>query len=88
MQEQLFIKLQQVFRAVFRNEELVLLPSTSAKDIKMWDSLTHLELIASVEEAFHVQFSFKEVMQFNCVGDMISVINKKVVNNGKPDERS
>ena len=82
MQQQIPDQLQQVFRAVFRNEALVIAPTTSAKDIKVWDSLTHLELIASVEDAFHIQFSFDEVMRFNTVEDMMSLISKKLTVNG------
>ena len=71
-------KLQQVFREVFEDERLVITPGTSAKDIKMWDSLTHIELIAAVEKEFNIQFSFVEVMQFDRVGDMMNVINSKI----------
>ena len=70
-------RLQMVFRNVFGNQELVIHYTTSAKDIKMWDSLTHIELIAHVEDEFDVKFSFNEVMQFNTVGDMLDVIEKK-----------
>ncbi|MBA3706974.1 MAG: acyl carrier protein [Bacteroidetes bacterium] len=70
-------QLQQIFRKVFHNEGLTISRDTSAKDIKMWDSLTHLELIASIEEELKINFSFSEVMQFNTVGDMIYVIEKK-----------
>jgi len=71
-------KLQNVFRKVFDNNDLIIHSDTTAKDIKMWDSLTHLELIASVEEAFNISFTFNEVMQFNKVGDMLDLIAKKL----------
>lgn len=71
-------KLQKVFRTVFENNELVIHPSTSAKDISMWDSLIHLELIAAIEAAFKVEFSFNEVMAFNNVGDILSLLEKKL----------
>jgi acyl carrier protein len=70
-------RLQQVFRKVFRKDDLVISPATSAKDIKMWDSLTHLELIAAVEEEFNIKFSFSEVMQFDSVGDMLVAIGRR-----------
>lgn len=72
--------LQEVFRKVFEKKDLIISESTSAKDIKSWDSLTHLELIAAVEEAFDINFSFAEVMQFNTVGDMIRAIEKNISN--------
>ena len=73
-------KLQDVFRKVFGKNDLLISASTSAKDIKSWDSLTHLELIAAAEEAFDLKFSFAEVMEFNSVGDMIQAIEKKTGN--------
>ena len=76
MQQQLTGQLQEVFRNVFMDRTLTIGPGTSAKDIKMWDSLTHLELIASVEAEFGIKFTFNEVMEFNTVGDMLHVIEK------------
>jgi acyl carrier protein len=69
-------QLQKVFREVFNDSHLIIAAFTTAKDIKMWDSLTHLELIVCVENEFEIQFSFTEVMQFDSVGDMISAIEK------------
>lgn len=70
-------QIQLVFRNVFQDNGIVITEKTSAKDIKMWDSLTHLELISAIEETFQIQFSFAEVMKFNTVGDMMSAIEKK-----------
>lgn len=70
-------QLQKVFRAVFQNSGLVISERTSAKDLKMWDSLTHLELIAAVEEEFKIRFTFNEVMEFDTVGDMLKAIEIK-----------
>ncbi|MCW3085628.1 MAG: acyl carrier protein [Bacteroidetes bacterium] len=69
-------RMQQVFRTVFEDQRLVITPETSAKDIKMWDSLTHLELITAVETEFNLKFSFSEVMGFNNAGDMLRLIEK------------
>jgi acyl carrier protein len=70
-------KLQQVFRDVFKDNNLIITKQTSAKNINMWDSLTHLELIAAIEDAFKINFSFDEVMQFNSVGDLLKVLEEK-----------
>ena len=56
-------------------------PTTSASDIKLWDSLMHIELIAAVEREFKITFTFNEVMRFNNVGDMLQVIEKKLTTN-------
>jgi acyl carrier protein len=67
-------RIQNVFRKVFRRDDLVITDASSASDIPMWDSLTHLELIAAIEEEFNVKFSFREVMEFNSVGDLRNCI--------------
>ena len=71
-------QVQQVFRKVFQDEYICVTEKTSAKDIKMWDSLTHLELIAAIEEKFQLKFSFAEVMKFNTVGDMMEAIRQSL----------
>jgi len=70
-------QLQTLFRKVFNDEGLIITPSTSAKDIPPWDSLMHISLITAVESEFNTSFTFNEVMQFNNVGDMVKLIEKK-----------
>ncbi len=70
-------KLQNVFRKVFEDGSLIISSSTSASEIKMWDSLTHLQLIAEIESEFKIIFTFEEVMMFNSVADILSTIEKK-----------
>ncbi len=71
-------QLQNVFRSVFQDDTLIIQETSSAKDIKMWDSLIHLELIAAIESEFKITFSFNEVMSFKNIGDMMKVIEKKL----------
>jgi acyl carrier protein len=70
-------QLQLLFRKIFKEEGLIITASTSAKDIPSWDSLMHISLIAAVESEFNISFTFNEVMQFNNVGDMVKLIEKK-----------
>jgi acyl carrier protein len=71
-------RLQQVFRKVFNDADLIIDQNTSAKDIDIWDSLTHMELIAAIEEEFSIRFSFDEVMRFHTVGDLMRSILGKI----------
>ena len=71
-------QIQKVFRSIFQDEVLIIQATTSANDIKMWDSLIHIELIAAIEAEFNVEFSFNEVMVFNNVGDMIRSLETKL----------
>ncbi len=76
MSEQNAARLQNVFHRVF-GKKVAIAPATTAADIPMWDSLTHMQLIAETEKEFRLEFSLDEVMNFNCVGDMLSCIHKK-----------
>lgn len=71
-------KLQEVFQMIFKQNQLMINTETSARDIKGWDSFMHMELIAAVELAFGVAFSFNEVIKFNTVGDLMRLIEKKL----------
>lgn len=78
MNREIINNIQEVFRETFKDSMIVITPSTSAKDISMWDSFMHIQLIAAIEKKFNIKFSFNEVMQFNNVGDMVRVIENKL----------
>ena len=54
-------KLQEIFRDLFDDDDIVLHDSTSAKDIAGWDSLKNVKLMIRVEKAFNVRFGTGEV---------------------------
>jgi acyl carrier protein len=70
-------QLQQVFRKVFGLPNLTISPETSAKDINLWDSLTHIELISEIEDTFRTEFLLDEVMHFTCVNDIVNCLHQK-----------
>ncbi len=73
-------RLQEVFRRVFDDGEIVIEEDTTADDIEDWDSLTHVQLILAVEEEFHAKFSTAEIMRLKNVGEFIRLIEKKKSN--------
>ena len=75
--DQILAELNAIFQQVFRDSSLKILPTTTADDIRGWDSLTHMNLIAEVEKHFDLEFSFGEVMDFQNVGDMVDSIRQK-----------
>ena len=78
MQEQeIYNKLNEIFRVVFDNEEIVVKNDTTSNDIEGWDSLSHISLISAVETGFNVSFSTKEVLNMKNVGDMVALIKQK-----------
>ncbi len=50
------------------------------RDIATWDSMSHMLLIARLEETFAVQFSGDEIADFKKIGDI-----RATLRNYKPD---
>jgi acyl carrier protein len=69
-------QMQQLFRSVFGNPELVLHDHTTAADVPNWDSLAHVKLIVVVEKHFGVRFKNLEVARLKTVGDLVQLVAK------------
>lgn len=70
----IFEKLTEVFQDVFDDDTIALTDETTAADIEDWDSLTHITLLATVEEEFGMKFSMKAVQGMKNVGEMVNLI--------------
>ena len=61
--------------------ELLQIPVTkitadlTMKDLDVWDSLKHMEVIAALEQQFELQFSFDEIVSMRSVGDIKRVLS-------------
>jgi acyl carrier protein len=71
-------KLQEIFRDLFDDDNIVLTDETSAKDIAGWDSLTNVKLIVRIERAFKIRFGTGEVVGIGNVGELEALITKKL----------
>ena len=63
-----------IFAEVFDNQALTVDDSTVAQDIEGWDSLTHMELVAAIEESFGIEFEMKELQELSNVGRLVEAI--------------
>ena len=66
-----------IIREVLELPELTVTNSTSAEEVDEWDSMTHLQIITSIEAEFKVRFALGELQALKNVGDMIELIQKK-----------
>ena len=76
--EEIFQKVQEIFRDVFDDEELTISDLTNSDEIEDWDSLEHISLIVSMEKEFSMKFDIKEVNTLENVGEMIDLIKRKM----------
>lgn len=74
-------ELQEVFRSVFDDDDLVISPSTTAMDVDGWDSMAHINLIVAVEKHFDFKFTAQELAatrdEDGNVGNLIELIAAK-----------
>lgn len=70
-------QVNEIFRDVFEDDELIIGDETSAVDIPEWDSLIQIELIGANEAHFGLRFGMKQILKMENVGDMIDFIYEK-----------
>ena len=77
MDARMLTKLTQVFRDVFADDSLTLVPEQTARDIAGWDSLAHISLMLAVQRAFRVRLSAAETSQLQNVGALLALLDSK-----------
>jgi acyl carrier protein len=47
------------------------------KDLDVWDSLKHMELVLSIEQNFGLQLTFDEIIRMQTVGEIKRVLRER-----------
>lgn len=76
--EALLEQIQEIFRDVLDDEEIVLSEETTAEDVEGWDSLTHIQLIVAIEKQFKIKFTSREILSWKNVGELVSCLAAKL----------
>lgn len=71
-------RLEEVFRQVFDNDELVLRDAMIAADIEGWDSVAHINLMFGIEQAFGIRFKGNELADMKNIGELKQFLAHKV----------
>ena len=71
-------EVQEIFRAVFDDDGLIISSQTTADDIEDWDSLTHMQLIVMLEKHYKIKFTTAEIKKAANVGELIEIILRKI----------
>ena len=76
--EMLFDGVQDIFRDIFDEEDMVIEDKTSSDDVEEWDSLNHINLVSAIEKEFEIRFALRELMALKDVGSMIDLMVEKL----------
>lgn len=75
---ELLARLNEIFCEVFDDDDIKIAPEMTANDVDGWDSLSHVNLIVTIETKFNIRFSQKELLTFKNVGDLLNSIQSKI----------
>jgi acyl carrier protein len=76
--DELLEGVQEVFRDVFDEPDLVITRHSSAETVPDWDSLTHVNLVTAIERKYRVKFALGELQELKDVGDLLDLLSKKL----------
>ena len=71
---EIYERLNLVFRDVFDDETITVNDQTTSDDIDGWDSMEHINLIVAVEMEFGMKFTIGESTSMHNVGEMADII--------------
>ena len=76
--EEIYERLNEVFRDVFGDDDITVSDETTAADINGWDSLRHITLLAAIEDEFDIEFTMGATVKMKNVGEMVDYIEDEV----------
>jgi acyl carrier protein len=75
--EEILQRLNPLFRDVLDDPTLVITEQSSGLNVPNWDSLAHINIIAAVQDEFHVKFALGELQDLKNVGELVRLIQEK-----------
>jgi len=70
-------QLNAIFQTVFDDETIQITAEMTANDVDGWDSLSHVNLITTIEARFNIRFNQKELLKQRNIGDLLADIGRK-----------
>ena len=71
-------QLTAVFREVFADDGLNLRDGMTSQDIVGWDSVTYINLMFGLEQAFGIRFRGNELAELRNIGEVKRVITARI----------
>jgi acyl carrier protein len=71
-------KLNNILCEVFRLKGNELDDKLTMEDIESWDSLTHMDLITSIEEGLNIQLTMDDIMNMKDISTIRTIVKRFV----------
>lgn len=71
-------EVQDIFRDVFDQPDLVISRESNARTVDDWDSLAHINLVTAIEKRYKIKFALGELQELQNVGDMLDLMRVKL----------
>ena len=76
--EEVFDGVQDIFRDIFDEDDMLISDTTNSDEIEDWDSLNHINLVSAIEKEFEIKFSLGELITLKNVGAMVDLMLEKL----------
>ena len=77
-EQEIFDSVQEIFRTVFDDTDIVLTREMTSADIEDWDSLEQINLLVAIEKRFNIKFRLQDVNDLRDVGAMLDLVKRMV----------
>lgn len=63
---------------ILKHENFEMVDGLTAADVDGWDSLTHMEIISSLEDDFNIKFKLRELNKLKDMKSLVDLIDSKL----------
>ena len=78
MQKQSLNKIKEIFVEVLKLQNEEYTDSLSYLDYDPWDSVTHMKIVAKIEEAFDIEFEMRDIIAMETVAKVKEIVAKQI----------
>jgi len=76
---EVFCIVQNIFKNIFNDNDMVITYSTNSDELENWDSLNHINLMGAIEKEFNIKFALGELIELKNVEAIVNLlINEKL----------
>jgi acyl carrier protein len=76
--DKILVEMQEIFRSVFDQPDMVITCESNSDNVENWDSLTHINLISAISQTYNVRFALGELEDLKNVGDLLELLQRKL----------